>query len=59
MEIKIVAENSFAATFGRLKVAKVDFKERVTVKIKKQKIVVQIARCETTSIELAGCSSGQ
>lgn len=54
-----MAENSFAATFGRLKVAKVDFKERVTVKIKKQKIVVQIARCETTSIELAGCSSGQ
>jgi hypothetical protein len=59
IETKIEAAKSLAATFGRLKVAKVDLSDLVIARIIKQKTMVQTARCETISGEVAGLSSGQ
>ena len=53
------AAKSLAATFGRLKVAKVDLSDLVIARIIKQKTMVQTARCETISGDVAGLSSGQ
>ena len=53
------AAKSLAATFGRLKVAKVDLSDLVIARIMKQKTMVQTARCETISGDVAGLSNGQ
>ena len=59
MEIKRDERNSFTATVGRFRVANVDFRALVAARTMKQKTKVHTARCETISMGLAGCKSGQ
>ena len=59
MEIKRDERNSFTATVGRFKVARVDFNAFVAARTMKQKTNVHTALCETISRGLAGSSKGQ
>jgi hypothetical protein len=59
MEIKRDERNSFTATVGRFKVARVDFNAFVAARTMKQKTRVHTALCETISRGTAGMSRGQ
>jgi hypothetical protein len=59
IEIRIELRKRPATILGRFRIASVDDKVLVRLKMMKQKTKVQTARCETISSGLAGLSNGQ